>query len=219
MNQRMPPKRRRDLPLVIPSEEAPQTPIEVPHRNPRSSRRKNKGNNPKIAAASSSQRQDPQNATSHTTVIRRVQAVVNIKREESDDDFAEDVSGAAKDEASDENEIASKNQRRSSRWLELEKFIVDDKEIVDGRGSRYLRHRNATINYREEDEGESEDDVDELMMGVEVHITWLGFFRLSDILYNFRVMRSLVLNFQSHRHYHHPRKGVNWLHDDHGPLR
>jgi hypothetical protein len=169
MNQRMPLKRQRDIPLVNPSEEAPQT---VQHRNPSSSKRKNKGNNPNIAAASSSQRQDPQNTASHTTLIRRVQAVVHIKQE-SDDDSVGDVSGVAKDEAFDEDEIASSNQRRSSR--RSRKIVKDDEENVeqnylaaDGSPLRNLRHRNGIINYREDDE--DEDDVDELMMGAEVRI-------------------------------------------------
>ena len=203
MNQSMPLKRRRAVDL---SEEEPQTPIGVRHRNPSSSKRKNKGNNPNIATSSSSQRQE-QNAASHTTLIRRVQAVVHIKREESEDDLAEDVSGAAKDEASDVDEVSRAIQRRSSR--KIGNFIVDDEQNVE---SRHLRHRNGTINYREEDE--DEDDVDELMIGAEVHITWISYF--SCLTYNFRVTRSLALNFQSHSHYNHPRKGVNWLHDDRG---
>lgn len=174
----MPPKHRRDVPLINPSEDAPQTPIGVQHRNPSTSKRKNKGNNPNIATASSSQRHDPQNAASHTTLIRRVQAVVHIKREESDDDFAEDVSGAAKNEVADEDEISSENQRRSSRRSRNSKIVMDDDdENVEQNYSaymRHLRHRNGVINYREEDE--DEDDVDELMMGAEVHITWLGYF-------------------------------------------
>jgi hypothetical protein len=170
MNQRMPLKRRRDTPLVNSSEGAPQTPIGIQHLNPSSSKRKNKGNNLNITA-SSSQRQDPQNAVSHTTLIRRVQAVVHVKREESDDDSAEDVSGAVKDEASDEDEIASANQRRSSG--RNRKIIKDEGNVkqnylaVDGNPeSRHLRHRNGIINYREEDD--EEDDEDELMMGAEV---------------------------------------------------
>ena len=172
IDQRMPLKRRRDIPPVDPTDEAPHG---ARHRNPSSSKRKNKGNDPNIAASSSSQRQDrdSQNAASHTTLIRRVQAVVHIKREESDDDVAEDVSGVAKDEASDEEEISSENQRRSVR--RRRKIIKDDEENVeqnylgeDGWESRHLRHRNGTINYREEDE--DDDDVDELLMGAEVHI-------------------------------------------------
>lgn len=168
--------RPKDEPPVNPSEEVPQAPLEVQHRKPSPSKRKYKGNNSNIAAAataSSSQRQDPQKAASHTTLIRRVQAVVRIKREESDDDFIEEVSGAAKDEAaSDEDQIPSSNQRRSSR--RSRKIIKDDEENVDqnylaadGNPVWDLRHRNGTINYREEDE--DDDDVDELMMGAEVN--------------------------------------------------
>ena len=172
-NQNIPVKRRRDIPLAKSPEEKRQTPR---YRNPSSSKRKNKGNDQKsIATSSSSQRQDhdSQNAASNTTLVRRVQAVVHIKREdESDDDFAEDVSGAAKDEAS-EGEISRAIQRRSSR--RNGNFIVDD--VPD----RNLRHRNGIINYQEDDEDEDDDDVDELMMGAEVHITWLFFiFYLSD---------------------------------------
>ena len=222
--------RPKDEPPVNPSEEVPQAPLEVQHRKPSPSKRKYKGNNSNIAAAataSSSQRQDPQKAASHTTLIRRVQAVVRIKREESDDDFIEEVSGAAKDEAaSDEDQIPSSNQRRSSR--RSRKIIKDDEENVDqnylaadGNPVWDLRHRNGTINYREEDE--DDDDVDELMMGAEVNkpgSVYISFFFLTH-LYNFRVLRCLVLNFQSHSHYyHHPRKNVNWLHDDNrDPLR
>ena len=218
MNQSMPLKRRRDIPLVNPSEGGPQTPIGVQHRNPSSSKRRNKGNEPKIVASSSSQRQDPKNATSHTTLIRRVKAVVHIKREESDDNFAEDVSGAAKDEASDEDEVSRAIQRCSSR-RSIKNPIVDDEEdeelncfASDANLNPvwHLRRRSDIINYREEDE--DEDDVDELMIGAEVNITWIGYFAF--LTYNFRVMRSLAPNFQNRRYYHHPRKSVNWLHDD-----
>ena len=119
--------------------------------------------------------------TINSALIRRVQAVVHVKREDSDDDAAENVLGASNDEASDEDEIASSNQRRSSR--RSRKIIKDDEENVeqdylaaDGNPVRDLRHR---INYREEDE--DEDDVDELMMGAEVHKNWLGYLCLSDI--------------------------------------
>lgn len=173
MNKSMPPKRRRDTPVVNSSEEGPQHPIGVRHRNPSSSKRKNKGNDSNIAASSNSHRQDPQNTASHTTLIRRVQAVVHIKREESDDDIAED---AAKDEASDEDEVSHAIQRRSSR-RSIKNFIMEDDENPVWE-SRNLRHRNGIVNYREEDE--DEDDVDELMIGAEVHITWIGYFCLTD---------------------------------------
>ena len=172
MNHSMPLKRRRDIPRVNSSEERPQPPIGERQWIPSSSKQKNKGNDPNIAISSGSHRRDPQNATPHTTLIRRVQAVVRIKREESDDDFAKDVSAAGKDEASDEDEVSSAIQRRPSR-KSLEKFIVDDEENPV-RESMSLRHRNGTINYREEDE--DEDDVDELMIGAEVHLTWIGCF-------------------------------------------
>ena len=165
MNQSTPLKRRRDIPRVDSPEEKPQPPIGVRQRNPSSSKQKNRGNDPNIAAvSSSSHRRDPQNTPSHTTLIRRVQAVVRIKREESDDDFAKDVSAAGKDEASDEDEVSRAIQRRPSR-RSLENFIVDDEENPV-RESMNLRHRNGIINYREEDE--DEDDVDELMIGAEV---------------------------------------------------
>jgi hypothetical protein len=177
MNQSMPLKRRRDIPLVNSTEGGPQPPIGVRQRNPSSSKRKKKGNDPNIAASNGSHRQDPQKTASHTTLIRRVQAVVHIKREESDDDFAKDVSADAKDEASDEEEVSRAIQRRSSR-RSIRNFIVDDEENPV-RESMYLRHRNGIINYREEDE--DEDDVDELMIGAEVHLTWIGYLFLSDI--------------------------------------
>lgn len=175
------PLKRRKIPLINSSEEGPQPPTGERHRNPSSSKRKNKGNEPKIVASSSSQRQDPQNAASHTTLIRRVQAVVHIKREESDDDYAVDVFGG-----SDEDEVSKAIQHRSSR--RSIRNVVDDWDdelndlSADGnpvRKSRHLRHRNGIFNYREEDE--DEDDVDELMIGAEVHMAWIGYFYLSDI--------------------------------------
>ena len=169
MNQNNSVKRRRDILLAKSSEEKRHTPVATRRRNPSSSKRKNNGNDQSTATSSSSQRQDreSQNATSHTTLIRRVQAVVHIKREESDDDFAENVSGAAKDEASDEDEISKAIQRGSSRRTG---------NYIDDVPNRHLRHRKGIINYQEDDE--DEDDVDELMMGAEVHITWLVYFLL-----------------------------------------
>ena len=212
MNQSTPLKRRRDIPRVDSPEEKPQPPIGVRQRNPSSSKQKNRGNDPNVAAiSSSSHRRDPQNTPSHTTLIRRVQAVVRIKREESDD-----ASAAGKDEASDEDEDedsrAIPSQRHPSR-RSFEKFIVDDEENPV-RESMNLRHRNGIINYREEDE--DEDDVDELMIGAEVQLIWIGLFFACRLTYDFRVMRSLVPNFQNHRHHEHPRKGVKWLNDDRG---
>ena len=180
MNQGIPLKRRRDETLVNPSEKGLQPPIGVQHRNSSPSKGKTKGNDPNIAPSSSSHRQDPQNAISQTTLIRRVKAVVHVKREESDDGFGEDVSGAAKDDSSDEDEVSRAIQRRPSRRSNRN-FIKDDEENVEQkylaaddnqvRDSRHLRHRNGIINYREEDE--DEDDDDELMIGpgAEVLIT------------------------------------------------
>lgn len=110
---------------------------------------------------------DPQTpATSRTTLIRRVKAVIHVKSEESADNSVQDLSPTlVKDDASDEEDIVI--QRRSSRRSRKD----DDDDIgqhyaaADGNpilGSRPLRHRNA-VNYQEEEE----DDDDELMMGTE----------------------------------------------------
>ena len=127
-----------------------------------------------IAATSSSQRQDRQTpAASRTTLIRHVQAIVHVKREESDDDSEglPATTDLTKGEASDEDEIVGTNQRRSSR--KNRRIIQDDDDVeqnylaADGNPvweSRHLRHRNAIVNYQETDD---EDD-DELMMGAEV---------------------------------------------------
>jgi hypothetical protein len=130
-----------------------------------------------IAATSSSQRQDRQTpAASRTTLIRHVQAIVHVKREESDDDSEglPATTDLAKGEAFDEDEIVvvGTNSRRSSR--KNRRIIQDDDAVeqnylaVDGNHvweSRHLRHRNAVVNYREEDD---DDDDDELLMVAEV---------------------------------------------------
>ena len=175
-------KRQRDVPLANSSEESPQTSAVVPHPNLSSSKRKTKTNNSTLAATSSSHRLDSQTpVASHSALIRRVQAVVHVKREESDYDSAEDFSAAAnivKDDAasSDGNEIAGTNKRRFSRRsrkiIEDDDYnMVQDYLAADANPileSRHLRHRNAIANYREEDDEDDDDDDDELMMGAEV---------------------------------------------------
>ena len=172
------------MPLANSSEESPQTPAIVPHTNLSSSKRKTKKpNNSTLAATSSNSHQlDSQTpVASHSALIRRVQAVVHVKREESDYDSAEDFSATAdivKDDAasSDGNEIVGTNKRRFSR---RSRKIIEDDDYTMGQDylaadanpileSRHLRHRNAVANYREEDEDEDDDDDDELMMGAEV---------------------------------------------------
>ena len=159
---------QKPVPPANSSEEVPQTPIVVQkNRNPSLSKRKTKVQDPNIAttAASSLQRRDQTPAASRTTLIRRVQAVVHVKREQSEDGFAEDPS-ASNDpnyEASDTDELVGTNQRRSSR---RNRKTINDSDDIEQRNpvsdSRHLRHLNASVNYREE------DDDDELNLGAEV---------------------------------------------------
>lgn len=146
------------MPFPNSLKEVPQSSIVAQHPNLDSSKRKAKATNSINATASSPRQSYPQTpAAPRTTLIRRVQAVIQVKQEESDD-------------ASDEDVIVGANQRRSSR--KRRKIINDDDfeqhcSAADGNPvlePRHLRHRNV-VSYQEDNE---QDDDDELMMGAEV---------------------------------------------------
>jgi hypothetical protein len=104
------------------------------------------------------------------TLIRRVQAVIHVKREESDD---ESVDAESKEEETKDVALQAKspaNQRRKRKSVVYD----DDDEYVSGEDRHYTGGgRRDEENDSGEDEGyekpsESDDEDDELMMGAEV---------------------------------------------------
>ncbi|KAF9568793.1 hypothetical protein CPC08DRAFT_702388 [Agrocybe pediades] len=135
-------------------------------------------------------------STVKSTVIRRVQAVVNVKREESYDD---ELSDAIAEQAATSTSSASKKKSESSdqqRYLRTPRPRIiqdeDDEEEEEaakslslyssadaeegredrGPKTRYTEERGrfrqrSRINYQESDDEEEDEEEDELMMGAE----------------------------------------------------
>ena len=133
-----------------------------------------------------------------STVIRRVQAVINVKREESEDEYPdnvghkETVSTKKKEESL---QIAftpavsvEKQSQHQRRWTPRSKVIHDEDEDDASEGQagesdsddppaeKVRLRRRSQINYREDEEDDEEDD--ELMMVSQVclcffYLTWV----------------------------------------------
>jgi hypothetical protein len=131
-----------------------------------------------------------------TTVIRRVHAVVNVKREDSDDEYPghnEVVSTKKKEESIQVAFTPAASVERQAplqrKRLPRSKVIndEDEEEVSEGQawasGSDDLPpmekarlRRRSQINYREDEDDEEEDD--ELMMGSQVfsqvhYVAWI----------------------------------------------
>ena len=115
-------------------------------------------------------------ATTTSTVIRRVHAVINVKAEE--DDLLEESGAAAKSsraaaaptDAKRRNEELQGNLNHSRRRLVNRRSTLlsdneqwSDEESREVEGSLYKLRKTSKIDYREEDDNDDEED--ELMMG------------------------------------------------------
>ncbi|KAF8073774.1 hypothetical protein FPV67DRAFT_1666523 [Lyophyllum atratum] len=125
-------------------------------------------------AASSSQRADvdpqmlkasPRSPTRHTsrsTVVRRVQAVIHVKREESDDE-----SGSLELDDDVNDEVTTTSLKRPAR--RKRKVVSDDEESISAdEGDR--APISSDYDDDDEDQGNLDDEDDELMLGAEENL-------------------------------------------------
>lgn len=113
---------------------------------------------PKPSSSGQSNRAKEARVGPRQTVIRRVQAVINVKQEESE----EEESVEPKEEVGEDEVIATSKRprslRRRNRVVEDEEYESQEEETGE---ARQLRERRNAIDYHEEDE---DDEEDELMM-------------------------------------------------------
>jgi len=135
--------------------------------------------------AHNTQQAEPPAHIRSSTVIRRVQAVINVKREDSEDEYPENVghketvSTKKKEEsiqiAFTPAASAEKHGQHPRRWTPRSRVIhdEDEDEVSDGESDsddlpaeKARLRRRGQINYREDEDDDDEDD--ELMMGSQV---------------------------------------------------
>lgn len=138
--------------------------------------------------AHNTQQAEPPAHIRSSTVIRRVQAVINVKREDSEDEYPENVghketvSTKKKEEsiqiAFTPAASAEKHGQHQRRWTPRSRVIhdEDEDELSEGQAEesdlddlpaeKARLRRRGQINYREDEDDDEEDD--ELMMGSQV---------------------------------------------------
>jgi hypothetical protein len=138
--------------------------------------------------AHNTQQAEPPAHIRSSTVIRRVQAVINVKREDSEDEYPENVghketvSTKKKEEsiqiAFTPAASAEKHGQHQRRWTPRSRVIhdEDEDEVSEGQAGesdsddlpaeKARLRRRGQINYREDEDDDEEDD--ELMMGSQV---------------------------------------------------
>ena len=118
---------------------------------------------PKPSSSGQSNRAKEARVGPRQTVIRRVQAVINVKQEESE----EEESVEPKEEVGEDEVITPSKRPRSLR--RRNRVVEDDEEYASQEEeigeARQLRERRNAVDYHEEDE---DDEEDELMMSAPV---------------------------------------------------
>ena len=146
---------------------------------------------PKPSSSGQSNRAKEARVGPRQTVIRRVQAVINVKQEESE----EEESVEPKEEVGEDEVITPSKRPRSLR--RRNRVVEDDEEYASQEEeigeARQLRERRNAIDYHEEDE---DDEEDELMMSAPVRYQMCS---QPDFLLTGVVRRATIIGLRQHK--------------------
>lgn len=121
------------------------------------------------------------------TLIRRVHAVIHVKREESDDESAD-----AESKEEEAEDVMPQMKPQVNQWRKRKVAVDNDDDYGSGEGNNYNSgrgedaesdHSDHVEDEEDENRDESDGEDDELMMGAEVGLSSVSFSRPNNYFF------------------------------------